>query len=50
MPSQSIGDAANLDEARARAGHANPDITQSVYRRKPELATVEAIEHIPKKY
>lgn len=43
---KSLSDAETLEEARIRAGHANSTITQVVYRRKPEVATVADITHL----
>lgn len=43
---KSLSDADSLEEARIRAGHANSVITQTVYRRKPEIATVADITNL----
>jgi integrase len=46
LRAKSISDADTLEEARIRAGHADSRITQEVYRRLPELATVQDIGHL----
>lgn len=43
---KSLSDAKNLEEARVRAGHADGKITQEIYRRRPEVATVQEIGHL----
>jgi Phage integrase family len=43
---KSLSDAETLEEARIRAGHSNSKITQEVYRRRPEVATVMDIGHL----
>jgi integrase len=43
---KSLSDAKDLETARIRAGHADSKITQAVYRRKPEEATVMDISHL----
>jgi integrase len=48
---KSLSDADTLEEARIRAGHADARITQKIYRRRPEAATVMDIGHLKgKKY
>jgi hypothetical protein len=46
LRAKSISDAETLEEARIRAGHADSRITQAVYRRLPEIATVQDIGHL----
>jgi hypothetical protein len=46
LRAKSISDAATLEEARIRAGHSDSRITQAVYRRLPELASVQDIGHL----
>ena len=46
---KSLSDAASLEEARVRAGHENSQITQRVYRRIPDTATVMDIAHLKAK-
>lgn len=43
---KSTSDAATLEEARIRAGHADAKTTQKIYRRKPDVATVMDISHL----
>jgi integrase len=43
---KSLSDAQDLETARIRAGHSDSKITQKVYRRKPEEATVMDISHL----
>ncbi len=48
---KSLSDAKTLEEARIRAAHADPKITQEICRRRPEVATVMDIGHLKgKKY
>ena len=49
LRAKSLSDTKTLEEARARAGHADARITASVYRRLPETATVLDITHLRKK-
>ena len=49
LRAKSISDADTLEEARIRAGHADSRITQAVYRRLPEVATVQEIRHLKDK-
>ena len=46
LRAKSISDADTLEEARIRAGHADSRITQQVYRRLPEVATVQDISRL----
>ena len=46
LRAKSISDADTLEEARIRAGHADSRITLQVYRRLPEVATVQEIGHL----
>lgn len=46
---KSLSDATTLEEARIRAGHSDPKITQEIYRRRPEMATVMDIAHLRSK-
>jgi integrase len=46
LRAKSISDADTLEEARIRAGHADSRITQAVYRRLPEVATVQDISQL----
>jgi integrase len=43
---KSLSDATTLEEARIRAGHSDPKVTQEIYRRRPEVATVMDIAHL----
>lgn len=43
---KSLSDADDLETARIRAGHSDSKITQAVYRRKPDEATVMDISHL----
>lgn len=43
---KSLSDAKTLEEARIRAGHSDSKITQTVYRRRAEVATVQDISHL----
>jgi integrase len=43
---KSLSDAESLEAARIRAGHADAKITQEIYRRRPETATVMDIGHL----
>jgi integrase len=43
---KSTSDAEDLETARIRAGHSDSEITQRVYRRKPEEATIMDISHL----
>jgi hypothetical protein len=43
---KSLSDAKDLETARIRAGHETSEVTQKVYRRKPEEATVMDISHL----
>jgi integrase len=48
---KSLSDAKTLEEARIRAGHSDPKITQEIYRRRADVATVQDIAHLKgKKY
>lgn len=46
---KSLSDAKSLEEARIRAQHSDAKITQSVYRRLPEVASVQDIGHLVSK-
>jgi hypothetical protein len=46
LRAKSISDADTLQEARIRAGHSDSRITREVYRRLPEVATVQDIGHL----
>lgn len=46
---KSLSDAKTLEEARVRANHSDSRVTQSVYRRLPETATVMDISHLRKR-
>lgn len=46
---KSTSDAETLEQAQIRAGHADPKITQTTYRRKPVIATVQDITHLVSK-
>jgi integrase len=46
---KSLSDAETLEEARIRAGHADTQITQRVYRRLPEVATVADLSRLKPK-
>lgn len=46
---KNLSEADTLEEARARAGHADAAITDRVYRRLPEVTTVADISHLVRK-
>lgn len=46
IKAKSLSDAETLEEARQRAAHSDARITQQVYRRKPEIVTVQDISHL----
>jgi integrase len=43
---KSLSDAATLEEARVRAGHSDAKTTDRIYRRLPQLASVQDIKHL----
>jgi integrase len=46
---KSLSDAQTLEDARIRVGHSDPKITQQIYRRRAEVATVMDISHLARK-
>lgn len=46
IKAKSLSDAETLEDARQRAAHSDARITQQVYRRKPEVVTVQDISHL----
>jgi len=46
---KSLSGARSLEEARVRAAHSDSRVTQAVYRRLPETATVMDIGHLKSK-